>query len=677
MVRGLLSLNESHPKRAPFAAAARRKTALHEEHFEKKPVQHPDRARELAEESREKTWALPSAVAELFMGKTRWEWFLPSPENKKGEKHGDPQTDKIAEEFLGKLRKVLLRGLDPDQVDETGQIPPEFLCELAGIGAFGMKIPREYGGLGLSEVNYGRAISMVASYCASTSVLLSAHQSIGVPQPLLLFGTEEQKRKYLPRIAKGAITAFALTEPDVGSDPARLSTTASRSADGKTYTLNGTKLWCTNGVIAELFVVMAKIDSPEPQAKPPTSPKITAFIVEKNSPGFEVLHRCRFEGLNGIQNALLRLNNVTVPAENILWGEGKGLKLALITLNAGRLSLPAGCIGAARQCLRIAREWGLERRQWGQPIGRHEEGSRKISSMAAHLFAMEAMTSLTANWQDHKSHDIRLEAALAKVFCSEHGFEIVDDTLQLRGGRGYERASSLKARGEKAYPVERIHRDARIHLIVEGTSEILRLYIARECLDRHLKIAGDALNSKLPWGRRALALVRAARFYSVWYPAQWLGALTSRFRDISELSDTPSLKKHVRYTSRTAHRLARTTFHLLLRYGASLEKRQLQLRRIVDITMDLFSIMASIAAAMERATPESLELVEHFSELATLRIERNFRAISRNCDRSARKLGNRVLDQKFTWMEKEIVISPFETPTEMREPPVKKSGLAA
>lgn len=604
-------------------------------------------ALEVAEDSREADWNEPSFVADLFMGKLRLDSITPYPEQSEEDR-------KIGDALLAKVQKFIEEHLDADQVDLNGEIPPHVMKGLAELGLFGMKIPKKYGGLELSQVNYNRVLCLISGHCASTAALLSAHQSIGVPQPLMLFGTEEQKQKYLPRFAKGAVSAFALTEPEVGSDPARMSTTATPTEDGNHYLINGTKLWCTNGVIADTLVVMAQ--TPPVIKNGREKKQITAFIVEKGMPGFEVLHRCRFLGLNGIQNGVLKFTNVKVPKENIIWGVGKGLRLALVTLNAGRLSLPAGAVGGVRLCLKIAREWANERKQWGAAVGRHEAVGAKIASMSAHLFAMDAITWMSGTWVDRKSHDIRLEAAMAKVFCSIQAHRIVEETLQIRGGRGYERASSLKARGEKPWPIERMLRDSRINMIVEGTSEILRLFIAREALDRHLKVGGDVLNSRLGLGQRLGAAIKAGLFYARWYPMQWLGQFFAAV-NVAGFSRYGRLASQARYAKAASHRLARAIFHLMVLNGPKLEKRQMQLSRIVEIATDLFAISATIARAQSRERqlaeyPNTMEVAELFCREARDRIEANFSEIGKNHDTLRRKISGEILDGKALWMER-------------------------
>src|SRR5947199_4625401 len=364
-------------------------------------------AMEVAEASRETEWEKPSFVGDLFLGKLNLDLIHPFPEQ--------PAADKAeADEFLKRFERFMAENVDADKIDEQGEYDYSLFEGFKELGAWGMKIPKEYGGLGFSATNYNRAISLVATWCGSTVAWLSAHQSIGVPQPLKLFGTEEQKKKYLPRLAKGAISAFALTEPGVGSDPAKMQTTATRTPDGKGFLIRGEKPWGTNGLKAELPVPMRQTAPKIVNGK--EKKQITAFIVETNTPGFSIEHRCQFMGLRGSGNALIKFDNVFVPNENLLWGEGLGLKLALITLNTGRLTIPAGCPASGRKMLEIAKEWANERVQWGAPIGKHEAIAQKIAWMASHTFAMEAIVWLTSGLADRGDVDLRLEAEMAKLF---------------------------------------------------------------------------------------------------------------------------------------------------------------------------------------------------------------------------------------------------------------------
>jgi hypothetical protein len=598
-------------------------------------------ALELTEAAREVAQK-PSFVSGLFMGAFDLPHTFPV-QSAEDRDRGDV--------FLQQLESLLRDKVNPDEIDRTGEIPAPVIEALAKLGAFGIKISTQYGGLGLSQTNYCRAAMLLGGYCGNLTALLSAHQSIGVPQPLILFGTEQQKRKYLPRVAGGEISAFALTESGAGSDPATMQTHAEPAPDGKSFILNGEKLWCTNGTKAGVIVVMAK--TPPKMVAGRAKDQITAFIVETDWPGVEVTHRCHFMGLKALYNGVMRFTNVRVPRENILLAEGKGLRVALTTLNTGRLTLPAACAGLAKRCLEITRRWAAERTQWGAPIGKHAAIADKIARMAANTFAMDSMTLLAASAVDHDKHaDVRLEAAMCKMWGSEQSWEIVNDAVQIRGGRGYETAASLQARGEDPVPLERFLRDCRINTIFEGSSEIMRLFLAREALDPHLKVSADVLNSKLPLSKRLRAASKAALFYARWYPKQWWPMESFQLGG----SHTAPFNRHFRYVARTCRKLARTMFHAMLRHGPKLERQQLLLGRFVDIGTELFAITATCLRAerlmQAEATgvnkAETLQLADFFCRASRLRIEEKFRGVRRNADQAGYRLAQQVLAGKHS-----------------------------
>jgi alkylation response protein AidB-like acyl-CoA dehydrogenase len=600
-------------------------------------------ARAVAEAARETEWTHPSFVRELFLGRFRLDLIHPHP-------RPDATAMAEAQPFLDNLRALLER-VDSDAIDRDGQVPEWVVRELKAMGAFGIKIPKEYGGLGLSILAYVRAMGMVTSKDGSLTAMLSASQSIGVPQPLALFGTEEQKRRYFPRLAKGAISAFALTEVDAGSDPANMTTSAVPSEDGSYFTINGDKLWTTNGTVAELFVVMAR--TPDRIVDGTPHKQITAFIVERDTPGVEVAQRLHFMGLKAIENGHIRFTNVRVPRENILLGEGKGLKLALTTLNTGRLSLPGACTGIAKAMVQVTRIWANQRVQWGQPIGRHEAVAHKLANMASMTFAMEAVAELATLLYEKGHYDIRLEAAIAKLYNTEAGWRIVDDTLQIRGGRGYETADSLASRGEPRIPIERVMRDFRINLIFEGSSEIMRLFIAREAVDFHFKTAFALVDPQSTPSERWGALGRVLKFYPAWYLSRWVGK-----GQLPSYGDFGPLATHLRFAERATRRLARAITHAMVRYGPKLERRQMVLFRAVDIGAELFAMSAAcVRAQMLKADgqPEAVTTADVFCREARDRVKLHFRQMFGHNDASLSTLARQVLAGQHQWLESGIV----------------------
>ncbi|MBC7596675.1 MAG: acyl-CoA dehydrogenase family protein [Kineosporiaceae bacterium] len=601
-------------------------------------------AREVAEEARESGWQRPSFAKELYLGKFDWSLIHPHPRQSAAD--AAP-----GEEFLANLR-AYCEGLDGGRIERDSQIPDAYINGLADLGVFGMKIPTEYGGLGLSMLHYGKALTLLGSVHPSMGALVSAHMSIGVPEPVKMFGNEEQKKAFLPRCAGGAITAFLLTEPDVGSDPARMGSTATPTEDGSAYLLDGVKLWTTNGVIAEIVVVMALVPKHDGQRG-----GISAFIVDMDATGITVENRNVFMGLRGIENGVTRFNQVRVPVENRIGKEGEGLKIALTTLNTGRLSIPAMCVGAGKWSLKIARGWSNARVQWGRPVGKHEAVAQKLSFLAATTFGMEAVFELSAELADAGSKDIRIEAALAKLWSSEMACKVADELIQIRGGRGYETADSLAARGERAVGAEQLLRDLRINRIFEGSSEIMHLLIAREAVDTHLSVAGDLATADADLRAKAKAAAKASGFYATWLPklAAGKGTIPSSYSELGVLA------KHLRYVERSSRKLARQTFYGMSRWQAKLEYKQVFLGRIVDIGAELFAMAAACSRAeMLRMTEPSqaetaYELADVFCAQARVRVDDLFTGLWHNTDDADKNLADRVLEGEFAWLEEGVI----------------------
>ncbi|MEV7684007.1 acyl-CoA dehydrogenase family protein [Streptomyces sp. NPDC088341] len=612
-----------------------------------KPKVSEREARQVAEAAREQGWRKPSFAKEMFLGRFRLDLIHPHP-------LPAPEDVRRGEEFLTKVRAFCETEIDGALIEREARIPDRVINRLRELGALGMKIDTQYGGLGLTQVYYNRALALIGSASPAIGALLSAHQSIGVPQPLKIFGTQEQKDTFLPRLARTDISAFLLTEPDVGSDPARLATTA--VPDGEAYVLDGVKLWTTNGVVADLLVVMARVPASEGHKG-----GITAFVVEADSPGITVENRNAFMGLRGLENGVTRFHQVRVPAANRIGPEGAGLKIALTTLNTGRLSLPAMCVGAGKWCLKIAREWSAAREQWGRPVGRHEAVGGKIAFMAATTFALEAMVDLASQMADEDRNDIRIEAALAKLYGSEMSCLMADELVQIRGGRGFETAESLAARGERAVPAEQMLRDLRINRIFEGSTEIMHLLIAREAVDAHLSVAGDIIDPDKSLSDKARAGAQAGKFYARWLPklVAGPGQLPGSYGEFHR-PGYPDLSVHLRYAERTARKLARSTFYAMSRWQGRMETKQGFLGRIVDIGAELFAMSAACVRAELLRTKgehgrEAYQLADAFCRQARIRAEELFGRLWSNTDELDRKVVSGVLAGRYTWLEDGII----------------------
>jgi alkylation response protein AidB-like acyl-CoA dehydrogenase len=604
-----------------------------------------EESKQVAEESREADWKQPSFGREMYLGNFQLDLIHPQPK-------ADPDKVREGEEFLGRLRAFLTERVDPLEIEENSKLGDDVIQGLKDLGALGMKIPKEYGGLGLTQVYYNRALALAGTWHAAISTLLSAHQSIGLPEPLKTYGSEEQKREWLPKVAKDHISAFLLTEPDVGSDPARMSATAVPTEDGTGYRINGTKLWATNGVIADVVVVMAVVPKTEG-----SKGGITAFICPMDTEGITVKHRNEFMGLRGLENSVTEFKDVLIPKENVIAGVGKGLKIALGTLNTGRLSLPAICVGATKYSLKIVRQWANERKQWGQALGKHDPVAQKIAFIAGTAFGLEALVDVSSRLADDKQRDFRIEAAIAKLYGSERAWEAVDTMIQIRGGRGYETAKSLAARGEKPVPAEQMLRDMRINRIFEGSTEIMHLMIAREAVDQHLSIAGDILLGDGGIGEKAKLAVKAGAFYAKWFP----GLTVGKGQDPRSFDEFGSLAGHLRYAERSSRKLARSTFYAMGRYQAKLEQKGALLGRIVDIGAELYAIASACtyASTLGQDDPthkdETYELADLFCTQARQRADALFHDLWNNNDDGQYKFAQSVLEGRYAFFEHDVV----------------------
>lgn len=601
---------------------------------EKKEVEvSEEEAMEVAESSRQKSWQGKSFIREVFMGRLPVDMFEPYPVT---------SLDRPGfVEFCQKMRKFLEQEVDSGEIDRNGKYPEHVVDTLKEMGAFGMKIPEKYDGLGFSQPEYSRALELVGRYDSNIVALLSAHQSIGVPQPIKLFGTEEQKQKYLPWCATTGISAFALTEEDVGSDPARLTTSYEVTDDGD-YILNGEKLWCTNGTFADLMVVMARnADTGD----------ISAFVVENDWEGVETRHRCRFMGLRAIENGVIGLDDVRVPGANLIGEEGDGLKIALVTLNTGRLSLPAAAIGGAKKMLEICRDWASKRVQWGAPVGKHEAVAHMISDITTKTFAMESISYLASELATDPDYDIRLAAAASKEWNSTRQWQVIDTALQVRGGRGYETEHSLEARGEEPIPVERAFRDSRINKIFEGSSEIMHLFIGREGLDEPFQEGKVMMDPDASIGEKAKALPGLLWFMVTWYASMVIG--WSYWPQYSKYGD---LAKHLRFAHRSAKKLGRQYFYGILRFNMRFEKKQAFIFRGVDIANQLFAMVATVCRAKHLAD-EGVEYADQAGKIADvfcresrIKIDRWFDGMWNNNDVAKYKLAQDVLEGECDWL---------------------------
>jgi acyl-CoA dehydrogenase family protein 9 len=537
-----------------------------------------------------------SFMKSVFYGVIPEELVFPFPEAGKEERENTAM-------ILESVREFCARNVDSAKIDREMRIPPEVLQGVKELGLFGMVIPTEYGGIGLSTTSYARVMQEVAGIDGSLAVALGAHQSIGL-KAILLFGTEAQKRKYLPRLATGEqVAAFALTEPSAGSDAASIQTKAELAPDGDAYILNGSKIWITNGSFADVFTVFARTSGTD---SPNAKPKITAFIVErgygvKNGPPEHKL------GIRGSETTEVYFEDVRVPAANVIGEVGRGFKVAMEVLNSGRLGLAAGCVGSSKRLIKMAIERVNERKAFGRPIGEFGLIKDKIARMMTDVYALESMTYMTTGLIDAKVHDYSLESAICKVFGSETLWRVVNETLQIAAGIGY----------MQEYPYERMLRDARINLIFEGTNEILRAFIA--------------LSGMQGPGRQLSEVAKAMR-----EPIKGFGLLSEfaiqKARTVlgRERLDRahPLLKREAVLFEQYTSQLANQCDKVLRKHGKDIAEMQYTQRRIADMAIDLYGIacvLSRTTRAIERKGEEGsrreIELTAAFANAAEKRLQ--------------------------------------------------------
>ncbi|XP_068763511.1 complex I assembly factor ACAD9, mitochondrial [Struthio camelus] len=514
----------------------------------------------------------PAFAKELFLGRLRKEEVFPYPEI------NNEELEEI-NQLVGPVEKFFNEEVDSKKIDRDAKIPPETLKGLKDLGLFGMQIPEEYGGLGLSNTMYAR-LGEIISLDGSIAVTLAAHQAIGL-KGILIAGTEEQKAKYLPKLASGEhIAAFCLTEPGSGSDAASIQTRAALSEDGKYFLLNGSKVWISNGGLANIFTVFARTEIVDKDGT--LKDKITAFIVERDFGG--VTHGKPEDklGIRGSNTCEVHFENTKVPIENVIGEVGGGFKVAVNILNSGRFSMGSATAGMVKKLIEMTAEYACTRKQFNKKLSEFGLIQEKFNLMAVKAYVMESMAYLTAGMMDKPGlPDCSLEAAMVKVFSSEGGWVCVSEALQILGGLGY----------MKDYPYERYLRDARILLIFEGTNEILRLYIALT----GMQYAGKILTEKIKEIKKGNVSVALEEFLS-------------KFRDVMGRKVDyglvgergvvhPSLEASGKKLEENIHYFGTSVKGLLSRFGKTIVDEQLVLKRVADIVINLYAMTATISRA--------------------------------------------------------------------------------
>ena len=577
------------------------------------------------EDTLEDTFESPAKA--LFSGEIRSESLVPFPTISESEKETLRFVIESVDKFMGQ------READFKAYDEKGEQPEAYLNELKELGLFSLIIPEEYSGLGLSNSGYSRVLQQTSRYDGSTSLTIGAHSSIGM-KALLLFGTEEQKARYLPRLATGElIAAFCLTESGSGSDAASIKTEAVKNEDGS-YTLQGEKIWITNGGTAGFFTVFAKTSG--------DAGKMTAFIVEREWDGVSVGPKEDKMGIRASCTTTVRFDGVHVPSDAVLGEEGKGFKVAMAVLNNGRTGLGGGCVGAMKKLIEQAVQQSTDRKQFGRPISDFKLIKEKLGVMTTLCFATESVVSVVGHLIDSGSEDFSVEAAMSKVFASEALWTVADEALQIAGGNGF----------MKEFPYERVVRDSRINRIFEGTNEILRLYIALSGLKQpseDLKSVAKGLQGIFNDPIKGFGVLTE-------YASKKVGRYTSLGRPrLSGLS--PLLQSEVRILEQGVSKFAQAVEGSLIAHKREIINEQLVTKRLANIATDLFiglcvlsRVNSYIEEKGEAGAIQEIRIAKTYTSMARVRITNNFRELFSNADRELMDLADFALSSEgYPW----------------------------
>lgn len=500
-------------------------------------------------------------AAGLFFGRFQSKLLFPYPQL-------TAEQQKTTDQAVARLKTFIEEKLDPDEIDRDADIAPWKIRGLADLGILGMTAPNEYGGHEFTQQMYCRIMETIGGACSSTAVFVNAHHSIGI-RALLMYGTKAQQDRWLPDLVSGKkLGAFALTEPEAGSDAANVQTMARPTPDGSAYVINGQKQYITNGAIAQVLTLMARTP-----VEGSNETKVTAFIVTPDMPGFEVVEaRMPKCGIRGTATARLRFRDMIVPKENVLGKVGRGLPIALNVLNFGRTTFGASCTGAAKACLEAATKYAKERVQFKQSLSEFELVQKKLVFMAAHAFAMEATTTQCAAFIDRGADDYKLETAMLKVWSTDALWKIVNDALQIFGGKGYFSHD----------PYERWMRDARINMIGEGANDVLRSFIAMVGIK---PVADELLQVKESLTNHSYAHV--------------LGFVGQQIRERFVAPSVPvqseQLYREARMLGKRVKDFRQALMSMLMKYREAILFRQLVQEQLADVACELYASACTLS----------------------------------------------------------------------------------